>query len=476
MNIKYIKHCLNKSFLIVGFSIISLFFMACEDFVEIDPPITETVRETIFSSDESALVAMNGVYVEMIDGGSMFSGNLEVFTGLASDELDNLSSISTRIEFEANDVLSNDSNLFSIFWQNPYQIINNANAIIEELSNNQDITAEVGNQLTGEALFIRAYAHVYLFGAIPYSKTTDVELNNSAVRMPIEDVYENIIEDLVEAESLLSEDYSFVENGRRVRPNQSTAKALLARVYLYTEDWANAAALATEVIDRNDLYVLANNLNDVFLVDSGEAIFQLASVNQANELERSRLGDLLVIARFPLAPLSVGTTGMNDELFSAFESGDERFANWVGSFTSFVGTNNFANKYKNSVFLDEPEIPEHTTLLRLAEQYLIRAEARAQQGNVTGAQEDLNTIRNRAGLGSTPASDQTSLIEAILQERRVELFAENGHRWLDLKRTGRAGAVLGPIKSGWQDTDVLLPIPDVELENNANLLPQNPGY
>lgn len=117
-------------------------------------------------------------------------------------------------------------------------------------------------------------------------------------------------------------------------------------------------------------------------------------------------------------------------------------------------------------------------VLRLAEQYLIRAEARVKQGKLTGngsAAEDINEIRNRAGLGDTPASTDEELMAAIEQERKVELFAEWGHRWLDLKRTGRASALLSS-KTHWDDTDVLYPIPQQEILNDPNLKPQNDGY
>ena len=115
-------------------------------------------------------------------------------------------------------------------------------------------------------------------------------------------------------------------------------------------------------------------------------------------------------------------------------------------------------------------------MLRLAEQYLIRAEARARQGNIPGAQQDLNSIRNRAGLPNTTTSGPTEILEAIMEERQRELFTEGGHRWLDLKRTGRTTEVLAPLKPLWDPTDVLWPIPEDEIFNNSNLLPQNPGY
>ena len=115
-------------------------------------------------------------------------------------------------------------------------------------------------------------------------------------------------------------------------------------------------------------------------------------------------------------------------------------------------------------------------VLRLAELYLIRAEARTQQNNFSDAESDLNAIRNRAGLPNTTANDRATLLTAIEQERRIELFAEWGHRWLDLKRTNRADTILNTFKApNWQVTDVLFPIPASQIDING-LLTQNPGY
>jgi hypothetical protein len=119
-------------------------------------------------------------------------------------------------------------------------------------------------------------------------------------------------------------------------------------------------------------------------------------------------------------------------------------------------------------------------VFRLAEQYLIRAEARAQQGNVSGSQSDLNAIRTRAGLPNTTANDKASLLTAIQHERQVEMFTEWGHRWFDLKRTGTIDAVMSviaPAKGGgaWNSNKALLPLPLGDLQADQNLT-QNPGY
>ncbi len=126
------------------------------------------------------------------------------------------------------------------------------------------------------------------------------------------------------------------------------------------------------------------------------------------------------------------------------------------------------------------EATEFYTPLRLAEQYLIRAEAAANgAAALTSAIDDLNTIRFRAGLTDLPDNlSQQDVLAAIEKERRLELFIEWGHRWFDLKRTGKAVPVLSQMsaKQPWAgDYQLLYPIPITEITNNRNLAP-NPGY
>ena len=157
-------------------------------------------------------------------------------------------------------------------------------------------------------------------------------------------------------------------------------------------------------------------------------------------------------------------------LLDSFEPGDLRITKWTGVNAQHYS---YPAKYKATTATSTPM--EYNTVLRLAEQFLIRAEARAHLGNTAGAAEDLNRIRKRAGLAVTTANGVSDLLAAIAQERRVELFAEWGHRWLDLKRTGQADAVLKKIKDGWKAQDTLYPIPYTELMHNSSLV-QNPGY
>jgi hypothetical protein len=298
--------------------------------------------------------------------------------------------------------------------------------------------------------------------------TTDYRTSAVASRIPTAKVYEHIITDLKDAQNLLAEDYSF-SDGERTRPNKWTAIALLARAYLYVQDWNNAETHSTILIE-NHAYRLVPDLNAVFLRNSDEAIFQLKSTYVP--------GGVNTFDAEAFIPSGIPTTvALTSQFVGAFEPGDKRSGEWVNSITVNDITYYFPHKYKVKAGSSSPPITEYLMLFRLAEQYLIRAEARTHQDNNAGALADLNDIRSRAGLTSLISSTKGDLLLTIEQERRVEFFAEFGHRWLDLKRTNRADIVLGAIKAlNWQPTDALFPIPLTELQRNANLNPQNPGY
>ena len=466
---KQIKYFITTRIIIAAVLFTFLFLLpSCEDFVDIDTPITEIVREDVFDNDAIATAAISGIYSEMFRNQAI-THTLTVNNGRASDEFENFSADISFQSFFDNSLTPMTADV-ERYWNELYSYIHSTNAIIEGLANSTGVTIETKEQLEGEAKFIRAFCNFYLvnlWGDVPLITTTDFQTNAKVSRIPNEEVYAQIIHDLIEAQDLLAEDYSF-SGGERGRPNKSAASSLLARVYLYVGDWVNAEAQASAVI-INTIYSLTTDLNEVFLVNSQESIWQLRSVFDGGGINTFD-GELLI---FSAAPTNVA---LSDDLLNAFETGDERSNNWVGSFTDGADTWYYPFKYKIQDGNQGVPITEALSMLRLAEQFLIRAEARAQQNNVVGSQEDLNMIRNRAGLTNTTANDQLSLLNAIEQERRVELFTESSHRWLDLKRTGRADVVLGTIKPNWQQTDVLYPIPRSDFDKNANLRPQNPGY
>lgn len=448
----------------IGFSFVSTLITSCEDFIRIDPPRTDLIKSTVFATDATANAAMIDIYFELSRTGfaSGNSSSISYIGTYSSDEQLNYS-IGTLQEFNENELTA--SNVFvRSLWTEMYKTIFKANSLIEGVTKSRTISSSSRNQLVGEGKFIRAFCYFYLvnlWGDVPLVTSTDYRLNSNISRTPSEDVYFQIISDLQDAQELLPDGYLHANN-ERVRVNKSAASALMARTYLCINDWAKAESEATKVIESS-MYKLPANLNEVFVANSQEAIWQFHTTFRPAEW-----------ATFLVTPSGPHAGVLRDEFVNNFEEGDQRFTVWVRSITDNSGSFfYFPGKY-TSITLGG----EFSTLLRLSEQYLIRAEARAHQNNIDGAQSDLNRIRHRAGLVGTGASDMTSLLLAIERERVVELFTEQGLRWIDLKRTNRADDVLAPIKSStWQSTDVLYPIPEYELLNNQALRnAQNPGY
>jgi hypothetical protein len=448
------------------------FITACTDFVTVELPKQHIANEAVFNDPATAEAALKGIYSQMRSGllGGGSSG-LNYRLGLYTDELE-LNAQSESLEVFQNHTLLSTNGTIEGWWDSAYNQIYAANSVIEGVENSESLTSGDRDQFKGEALFIRAYLHVVLtelFGDIPYITTTDYIENTTVARMPRDLVYEHIIADLTLAASLMSDSDISSAGNPHIRPYATVAEAALARAYLYTEDWVMAEAAADTVIA--EFGALEPDLSRVFLKDATSTIWQFKSDPDGANTDEG--------AFFIFTGTPSGAT-LTDSLFFAFETGtifqpgDNRKSQWIKTVT--VGTKTWRHAYKYKERNNTGSSVEYSIQLRLAEQYLIRAEARAQLGNIPGAKTDLNAIRNRAGLGNTTAATLNELLDAILQERRVELFTEKGHRWFDLKRMGKAKAVLEPIKPGWKDTDVLFPIPNAELLLNPNLLPQNDGY
>lgn len=442
------------------------FLTACSDFVTVELPKNQLISEVVFEDPATAEEALNGIYIKMRDGGLLSGkGNgLTHYLGVYADDLDYNSNWDQIDYFQYHTMRATNTTLGS-WWNSTYNQIYAANAIIEGVSNSTSLASADSNQFKGEALFIRAYLHlllVALYGDIPYITTTDYIENTNVSRLSKRLVYDHIITDLELAQELLpDQDFSL----EKVRPYRAVANAALAQAYLYAEDWALAAAAATRIIDQ--FGTLESDLSTIFIKEASGTIWQFKP-NFDNE--NTAEGNHFIFISGPPSQFSLRDDFIND----AFEANDLRKSHWIGTVTNTQGTWYHAFKYKERNNTDSSV--EYSIQFRLAEQYLIRAEARAHLGDNSGAQEDLNQVRNRAGLGNTSATTLSALLNAILQERRVEFFTERGHRWFDLKRMGKAAEVLAPIKPNWRGTDVLFPIPEGELLLNPNLLPQNSGY
>lgn len=442
--------------------------LSCDDFVAVDQPNSQLTSDAVFESNTTATAAMKNIYAKMRDAG-LLTGKPLGLTNLLGQYSDELVCYETGV-FTAepfyNNGLTATNGYVQELWVTTYNQIYAANAVIKGVTNSTVLTTAQKNQLIGEALFVRALLHSYLagvYGGCPYITTTDYQQNSTVNRLSVTGVYEKCIVDLEEASTLLPESYISYE---RIRPNKFAAIALLARMYLYTEQWAEAGNAASAVLNETGLYVWEADLDKVFLKDCSSTIWQFsAGGGYANAQE----GALFIFTAGP--PPSVA---LSPNLYNSFEVGDQRKTHWINNITD--GTTTWYHAYKYKQDNGSSSTSEYSVMLRLAEQYLIRAEARAKQGDLIGAKEDLNFIRNNAGLGNTTAVTAADIVNAVLNERRFELFTETGLRFFDLQRTGKLDAVLLTVKPGWNSTDQYWPVPQSELLINPNLAPQNAGY
>ncbi|HEY8954325.1 RagB/SusD family nutrient uptake outer membrane protein [Chitinophaga sp.] len=439
---------------------------SCKKFIEVDVPIDQVSSDKAFLNDATALSSVLGLYANnnmLPNSGNLensFLGAATSLGGAAADDI-YLSSSTYLDEFKTN-TITVGSGYVNNTWNSAYAVIFAANSAIEGLNASTGVSAGVKQQLLGESYFMRAFIYFYLtnlYGDVPMVTSTVNSVNLTLPRAPQADIYQLIISDLKTAQANLADAYP---SAQRARANKAVAAALLARVYLYTKDYANAETQATSVI-TNGSYKL-ESLDTTFLNTSNEVIWQ-----------RYTFYGYTV---FGLNFVPSGTSPnyvLYPSLAAGFEPGDARMDKWMKPLPIGSVTYYYPNKYK---LRNATAGNEYNVLLRLAEQYLIRAEARAQQGKITGAgsaAEDLNMVRTRAGLPGTTAASQSAMLLAIENERAHELFAELGHRWFDLKRTNRATAVLGPQKPTWKATAVLFPVPANQILYNKNLT-QNEGY
>lgn len=434
---------------------------SCKKFVTIDNAPSSLAPSDVFASDGTATSAVVALY-------SYYTTTycLQYYTWTAELLGDNIqyrlySSTPLMAEFQNGNVTSTNTNVLNYQWYYPFYVVAQANSVINGLSNSATLTSSVKNQLLGESYFMRAFHFFYLanfFGGVPLS-LDPIALNNANLpRATKAEVYAQVISDLKAAEALLPGTYT---GNFHARVNKHAVEALLARVYLYQKDYADAVTYASKVISATDVTYTLSDLTTTFKNTSAETILQFATYYGLSSFSY-RASSATAVPNYYLY----------NSFLDQFEAGDNRKTAWTDSLVNGGVTYRRINKYKlGSATAGD----EYNVVLRLAEQYLIRAEANAQLNNTGAAQTDLNAIRNRAGLGNTTAATKDDLLTAIAQERRIELFGEFGHRWFDLVRTGQADAVLSKVKSTWVARDTLMPIPYQEINNNKALT-QNPGY
>jgi len=440
--------------------ILLLFFASCKKYLTVQPVDSVSDQVTIVDAT-SAQTAVRGAYRSLANDnyyGSLF----QTFGYLPGDNVQWTGSQSIIQQFISHKLQADNGNLESV-WSGIYATINIANHVITKVPGVTDptLTGTLKNQLTGEGYFIRALAYFDLartWGGVPITltPTTSPTSKDSLKKSTVAQVYAQVINDLNAADSLLP----LPTTQNPVRANKETAWALKARYYLYQQNWAQAESYASQVIADTKNYSLLNPYPSFFqpasAVATKESVFELSYSATYTNAHRGYWQPPANGGTRQWAPTDAFVTLVNDPTIG-------------GNRSALVAKTSAGLWYGNLYYRSPATDPAY--VIRIAEEYLIRAEARAQQNKLIDAANDLNAIRSRAGLNPTTATTQADLLLAIENERRIE-FALEPHRWFDLVRTNRAAAVLGVT----DPNKYVFPIPVIEVGLSKGNLPQNPGY
>jgi len=430
---------------------------ACSKALDTEPELYVSENASIIDK-RSADAALIGAYNSLSQNSNQGS-TFRYIVNLASDNIKWVGNSPTNREFDVYDVFSTNSRV-SELWGAIYKTINIANNIIESVPVINDVTFSQAerSKSRGEAFFLRAYSYfdlVRLWGNVPLqtrATKTAADANGVGNSMAAE-VYKQVKQDLDSAEILLPATIN------RNRANKVTVKALKARLFLYLKDWENAEAAATEVINTTGVS-LGNTYGQFFAAkNSTESIFEIDyTVNNQNSWATNWFASNISGGKREFLPTDEFIALLNNPAIGGNRSSLLLTINGVtyGNMNFKIATGD-----------------DQVYAIRLAELYLIRAEARAEKAapDLVGGLQDLNKIRTRANVPAiVTVANKDELADKILQERRVELAFES-HRWFDLIRQGKAQSVLGIADAN----KLLLPIPKQQLLVNKALT-QNPGY
>lgn len=454
---------------IFSFLLIGLVVFSC-DVLEQEPELQISDQRAI-TNLSGANSALYGAYHQVQ---AIYQGRLQRVSDVSGDVAQSVGTWDFYREMDTYAVSADNSEILDL-WTFTFRAINQANNLIAEVPNIDANQAQKDNIL-GQAYFIRALAYfdaARVWGGVPGEVGTlgvpivttpsrQVDENIFPARASLEATYQQVKSDLDAALGLLPEAQAN-NASTRGQATKAAVRALLSRLHLYLKQWPEAESRASEVIADSKFSLIP--YGSIFSSDNtNESIFEV----QFNNADQSGL-------RFWYAPGAIGGRGelaAHESFYNSYASNDARKA--------LFGRDNVVGVWYPTKYIRAGNI-DNAHVLRISEMYLNRAEARARQGGAKTALavQDLNMVRNRAGIG--PYNNDIPLLEAIERERRWEFFAE-GHIFFDLVRTGRALQVLrnvdrrnGPPVSLTNQNSLVMPIPRADVDANKNLQ-QNAGY
>ncbi|WP_350288959.1 RagB/SusD family nutrient uptake outer membrane protein [uncultured Croceitalea sp.] len=472
---------------------VTAFLMSCTADEFLNPiPDTVVVEESFFQTDADVEASVLGIY-DALQGVNENSGtNIGNFnrgvqfehllTEHRTDNTRNATLEGSKSDFhryvvDANNVESED------YYASMYEAIFRANNTLRFI----DIADESNRaRYTAEAKFLRAYAYfklVRLFSDVPLVTAVAGPEDNETLftRIPEEQIYAQIVEDLQEAISVLDNTY-------KARASRAAAQGVLAKVYMTqpNPNYSGAEQLCEAIISSGE-FALENNFTDVFYNELNDEIIFAIQYQFGNTLESQSFSS--EFTSFSRQGREDGQNIVNDNLvadFSAFGGvrGGQSFIN-LGSSIEVI---KFLPE-GSDITVSPPTYGENARnagndyiALRYADVLLMHVEATIGSGTSTsdiGAIQSFQQIRDRAFPATAPNAISSISKDELLTERRVELAFEN-QRWFDLLRFGVANDVLSAhaVEMGYvySPRDLLLPIPAREINLSDGLLTQNPGY
>lgn len=469
-----------------------------EDFLEL-APISNSNVNGFYKNEKDFINAMSGAYSTLRLSG-IYHDYFQLVGDLRSDNTEMGTTASVRFNFyelsEFRDQVTNTIN--ENIWNHHYLGIVRVNEIIDRIDK-IEASESFKQRIKCEAKFLRGLFYfnlIRLFGDIPLMTTTlkTIEEAYEKGRTEKSVVYNQIVDDLLEAESSLPVQVTD-EVGRATK---GAASALLGKVYLTMHDFNNAKNKLLEVINSNQ-YELITNYSDLWVVSNKnhrESIFDVQFKKSASSPTGSNFMERYTPYMYPYLPYYSTAGGYNiptEDMVNAYEENDLRkAASLVDSYIDKNGNlvtglqGRFCIKFLNPPVQGQGS-DDNWPVIRYADVLLMYAEALNEIAFEPNGQafNYLNMIRTRAGLPEKTAGNsnpdlsidsQEEFRLAIEQERRVELAFE-GHRWFDLIRTGRAIEVLNPkVNEDIQEYQLLLPIPQTQVDINPRGITQNPGY
>ena len=434
-----------------------LLFTSCDRELDIDSE-QGISTETAISTPEGIQQILIGAYKNTGDG-DLFGGDVQIYGDLLADDgyLYWWGTYAELGHIYEKSIIS-DNVYVRDTWARAYKVINATNVVLENLSVVKD--EDDKKRIEGEAKFLRALNYfelVRFFGKqyeagknntqlgvpIVLKTTSDFNGDLSVARNSVEEVYTQVVKDLKEAINNLPSENSYYAD-------TYSAQALLSRVYLQKGDYTNARDLANDVIENSGKSLMPN-YKDAFNTSENisEDLFAMQVTSQSGE------NDLITFYADEAQGGRGGDITLTEDFLGLFEPDDVRGSFYYYNYYDDVLTSKYTNQYGN------------IHVIRLAEMYLIRAEANYRLGTSLGATplDDINTIRGRAKASALT----TVTLDDILLERRRELAFE-GFLIHDIKRTkGNVGSL------NWNSDKLVFPIPLREMQVN-NKLVQNPGY